>query len=109
MNFNVEVTVYFKKQAKHLIKKYPSLKVEIISLIDSLAFNPGQGTSLGKGCFKIRIPIASKGKGKSGGARIITYVQIIQLKVYLLTIYDKSEIGNLSEKELKEILKTIPS
>ena len=71
MNFDVEVTHYFKKQAKHLIKKYPSLKNEISSLIDSLALDPEQGTSLGKGCYKIRVPIASKGKGKSGGARII--------------------------------------
>jgi len=109
MNFDVEVTGYFKKQAKHLIKKYPSLKAEIASLIDSLVLDPEQGTSLGRGCYKVRIPIASKGKGKSGGARIITHVQIIRLKVYLLTIYDKSELGNLSEKELREILKNIPS
>ena len=109
MNYDVEVTFYFKKQAKHLIKKYPSLKNEISSLTDSLTLYPEQGTSLGKGCYKIRIPIASKGKGKAGGARIITYVQIIKLKVYLLTIYDKSELENLSEKELKEILRTIPS
>ncbi len=109
MNFDVEITPYFKRQAKHLIKKYPSLKAEIIALIEALALDPEQGTSLGKGCFKIRIPITSKGKGKSGGARIITHVQIIRLKVYLLTIYDKSELGNLSEKELREILKNIPS
>ncbi len=109
MSFDVEVTLYFKKQAKHLIKKYPSLKSEISSLIDSLTHYPEQGTSLGKGCYKIRIPIASKGKGKSGGARIITHVQIIRLKVYLLTIYDKSELGSISEREVKEILKTIPT
>ena len=108
MNFDIEVTHPFKKQAKHLIKKYPSLKNEISALINSLQVEPEQGTSLGKGCFKIRISIASKGKGKSGGARIITHVQIIKQKVYLLTIYDKSEMENLSEKELKEILKVLP-
>ena len=109
MNFDVEVTHYFKKQAKHLIKKYPSLKHEISSLIDSLAFHPEQGTSLGKGCYKIRVPIASKGKGKSGGARIITHVQVVRLKVYMLTIYDKSELENLTDQELKEILEFIPA
>ena len=109
MNFDVEVTHYFKKQAKHLIKKYPSLKNEISSLIDSLALHPEQGASLGKGCYKIRVPIASKGKGKSGGARIITHVQVVRLKVYLLTIYDKSELENLTDQELKEILEFIPA
>jgi hypothetical protein len=108
MNFNVEVTSYFKKQAKRLIKKYPSLKAEVDQLISALMTDPEQGISLGKGCFKIRLAITSKGKGKSGGARLITHVQIVKQKVYLLSIFDKSEIENLSDGELKFLLSLIP-
>jgi len=108
MSFNIEVTSNFKKQAKRLIKKYPSLKAEVDHLISALTIEPEQGTSLGKGCFKIRLAITSKGKGKSGGARLITHVQIVKRKVYLLSIFDKSEIENLSDGELKLLLSLIP-
>ena len=74
------------------------------SLIRGLTTNPKQGTSLGKGCFKIRLAVASKGKGKSGGARLITHVQVVKQKVYLLSIFDKSEMENLSDSELKFLL-----
>jgi mRNA-degrading endonuclease RelE of RelBE toxin-antitoxin system len=108
MVFSVDVTSNFKKEAKRLIHKYPSLKKEIDSLINSLATTPEQGTSIGKGCYKIRLAIASKGKGKSGGARIITHIQILKTKVYLIAIYDKSELGSLTSKELTSLLKMIP-
>ena len=98
-----------KKQAKRLTKKYPSLKVEIANLISTLVTQPEQGTAMGKGCYKIRLAVGSKGKGKSGGARIITHVQVVKQKVYLLSIYDKSEMENLSEDELKSLLKAMPN
>nr|WP_255353670.1 type II toxin-antitoxin system RelE/ParE family toxin [Pedobacter sp. R20-19] len=62
---------------------------------------------MGKNCFKIRIAITSKGKGKSGGARVITNFIITESTVYLLSIYDKSEQDNISDKELLELLKEI--
>ncbi|WP_369818103.1 type II toxin-antitoxin system RelE/ParE family toxin [Pedobacter sp. R20-19] len=65
------------------------------------------GTPIGKNCFKIRIAITSKGKGKSGGARVITNFIITESTVYLLSIYDKSEQDNISDKELLELLKEI--
>src|SRR5437879_2961708 len=108
MNYSVKTIEAFEKQAKRLIKKYPSLKSELLSLIQSLKKNPEQGTSLGNHCYKIRLAIASKGKGKSGGARIITHIVISKTTVYLLTIYDKSEKSDLSNKELAELLKEIP-
>ena len=58
------------------------------------------GTPLGKDCFKIRVAISSKGKGKSAGARIITYVKIVQSSIYLMDIYDKSDQATISDKEL---------
>ena len=108
MSYKVEVTSYFKKQAKRLIKKYPSLKTELIELFETLEKDPNIGSALGKGCFKIRIAISSKSKGKSGGARIITHIQLINNKVYVLSIFDKSEQDNLTDKELQELLKLIP-
>ena len=72
-----------------------------------LSENPTTGTSLGENCFKIRIAIASKNKGKSGGARIITYLMLKDKSVFLLTIYDKAEKQNITEKELKELIKEI--
>jgi len=69
---------------------------------------PEQGTPLGNNCYKIRLAIASKGKGKSGGSRVITYVHVLQTTVYLLTIFDKSEKENIPDKELEGLLKEIP-
>ena len=107
MSYNVKTITVFEKQAKKLIKKYPSLKTELISLIQILKETPDYGTSLGKDCYKIRLSIASKGKGKSGGARIITHIVISNTTVYLLSIFDKSEKENLTNKELKELLSSI--
>lgn len=73
-------------------------------LIDELEENPLQGTSLGNNCYKIRIDIASKGKGKSGGARVITFVVVQEQTVFLLAIFDKSEKENISDKELTDLL-----
>ena len=73
-----------------------------------LTENPIKGTSLGNGFYKIRLAIKSKGKGKSGGARIITYVKIIATTVYLVSIYDKSEQSDISENELDVLFGEIP-
>ncbi|HLF45419.1 MAG TPA: type II toxin-antitoxin system RelE/ParE family toxin [Chitinophagaceae bacterium] len=103
MSYNVLYTENFRKEAKRLAKKYTSLKTDIEALIESLEKDPAQGKSLGKDCFKIRLAIASKRKGKSGGARVITCVLIEDTEVHLLTIYDKSEKEDISDKELKTL------
>ena len=108
MNFKVSSIPLFDKQAKRLVKKYPSLKNDLAALIESLTSNPEQGKPLGNNFYKIRLGIASKGKGKSGGARVITFVKVIQTTVYLTSIYDKGEKETISDKELGSIFKTIP-
>lgn len=108
MRYNVLTIPPFDKQLKRLAKKYPSLKNEFAELIESLEQEPEQGTHLGNNCYKIRIAIASKGKGKSGGARVITSFIITEKTVFLISIYDKSEKENLSDKELEDLLKNIP-
>jgi mRNA-degrading endonuclease RelE of RelBE toxin-antitoxin system len=108
MSYKVKSIAVFEKQAKRLIKKYASLRKELLELVQELKENPEQGTAIGKNCFKIRIAIASKRKGKSGGARLITNLVITDGTVYLLSIYDKSEKENLTDKELNELLKAVP-
>jgi len=105
MNYNIIAVPTFKKELKRLVKKFPSLKNELKILFENLEFNPIQGISIGNNCYKIRLAIASKGKGKSGGARIITNIVITEKIVYLLSIYDKSEKENLTDKELESLLK----
>ena len=107
MNYNVKTIDVFERQAKRLAKKYNSLKSDLQSLIESLKNNPQQGTHLGNSCFKIRLAISSKGKGKSGGARVITHIVVTDKNVFLLSIYDKSEKENLTDSELKELLQRI--
>jgi mRNA-degrading endonuclease RelE of RelBE toxin-antitoxin system len=104
MSYNILLIPPFDRQLKRLCKKYPSLKKEYFELIESLEQNPKQGTNLGKNCFKIRLSIASKSKGKRGGARVITNIAIEDTTVYLLSIYDKSEKDNLTDKELSDLL-----
>ena len=108
MSYSVKTLPRFDKNIKKLVKKYPSLKAEFIELVRSLKKNPEQGTPLGNHCFKIRLSIASKGRGKSGGARVITNFVVIGHTVFLLTIFDKSEKGTLTDKELRELLKEVP-
>jgi len=107
MSFEIIPISPFQRQAKRLIKKFPSLKGELLNLIESLKDQPLQGTSLGDGCYKIRISIGSKNKGKSGGARVITCVYVNDNELYLLSIYDKSERSSLDDKELKELIKVV--
>ena len=108
MSYSVIAIPYFRRELKKLVKKFPSLKADFANLIEDLQQEPQQGTALGNHCYKIRMAISSKGKGKSGGARVITYLQISQATVYLLSIYDKSEKENIPDKELKALLKYIP-
>ncbi len=107
MNYNIIPTHRFAKELKRLAKKFPSLKNEFAELIKRIAKNPETGTYIGNDCYKIRVAITSKGRGKSGGARVITYVYIKTKTVYLLTIYDKGEKENITDKELNEIIDSL--
>ena len=107
MSYNVIPTPNFKSQAKRLIKKFPSLKKELSDLNVTLSQMPALGTTLGNDTFKVRLAVKSKGKGKSGGMRIITFKIDKNKEVYLLTIYDKSEIASVDDRTIKFIIKQI--
>ncbi len=105
MSFNVYTTDFFDKELKRLAKKYPTVKNDFKALVDSLKQEPKQEQPLGKDCYKIRMTITSKSKGKSGGSRVITFVKIVAGSIFLLSIYDKSDKENISDKELDYLLK----
>ena len=107
MSYSVLSIPPFDRQLKRLAKKFPSLKKEIALLFDSLVEEPKQGKFIGHDCYKIRLSIESKGKGKRGGARVITYIQVTKTAVYLLSIYDKSEQDDISEKAVLSLVKQI--
>ena len=104
MSFNVISSSFFDKKIKALNKKYPSIKKDLSELIDDLTKDPLVGESLGKDCYKVRMAITSKGKGKRGGARVITCVKVVRQNVFLISIYDKSEKGTIDDNELLMLL-----
>ena len=107
MKYRLEVLKTFKKEFKRLYKRYPSLREDIENLRDEILKNPNLGADLGGGLRKIRMRIASKGRGKSGGARVITFTVIVavdEAEINLVYIYDKAERESISQGELEELL-----
>jgi mRNA-degrading endonuclease RelE of RelBE toxin-antitoxin system len=107
MSFKVNFTPFFEKEFKKLYKKHRSLKIDLTGVVSHLIQDPQSGESIGNNCYKIRMSISSKGKGKSGGARIITHVKFINEEVFLISIYDKSEMSAIAEQEILNRIKNI--
>ncbi len=107
MAYNIVATDDFEKELKRLAKKYPSIKNDVALLAVELQHQPMTGVPIGNHCYKIRLSITSKGKGKSGGARVITHVQVTKEFIYLLSIYDKSEAENITDSEIVRRLKDL--
>lgn len=107
MNYRIKVLPNFVKDIKRLSKKYPSIKQDYADLLDELQQNPYSGIDLGNGLRKVRMAIKSKGRGKSHGARVITYLLLVseeESEINLLTIYDKAERENISRNEIEAIM-----
>ncbi len=113
MKTNINTTNSFWKQAKRLVKKYKSLKSELEKLEIELHEKPQMGVALGNNSFKIRLAVKSKGKGKRGGLRVITYLDIVIYEdeiineLYLLTIYDKSQTSSIPDREILNLINQI--
>lgn len=106
---SVKTIPEFDRRAKRLAKKYKSLKSDLQQLVTTLRRVPTYGVDLGGGVYKVRLAIASKGSGKSGGGRVITYTVKVaepdRYEVTLLTIYDKSEISSVTDAYTKELVR----
>ncbi len=107
MSYKIITIPPFDRQAKRLNKKFASFKTDLLETLSHLKENPTAGTSLGNSCFKIRVVISSKQKGKSGGARLITHFIIKNKTIVLLAVYDKSEQDSITEKQILALLKHI--
>ena len=105
MSYNVKTLVHFDKEVKRIAKKHKGIKADIAKLIDSLETNPTIGTDLGQNIYKIRMAISGTNKGKSGGARVITYVVVVNKTVFLTEIYLKSEQDSLDTNLIVQRLK----
>lgn len=113
MSFTILLTDNFKREFKRLFKKFRSLEQELTELYGKLSENPSEGTLIStlpndNKVYKIRLAVKSKGKGKSGGMRIISYTITLSGNIYLLSIYDKNEKPNISDKEIQQLIKNIP-
>lgn len=108
MNYKIKVLPDFARSLKRLGKKYHSIKQDYARLLEELRANPQAGTDLGGGLRKVRMAIASKGRGKSHGARVITFTVIVAVEeseINLLTVYDKAERENITRQEIEALLR----
>ena len=105
MNLNIKTLSYFDKDVKKLFKKYKQLPADLKILKKELSEDPKSGIELGHGCYKIRLANSSIPTGKSGGFRVIYYHIDTNNNLYLMSMYSKSELENIDDKVILQILK----
>lgn len=103
----ITFTPEFKREYKQLAKKHPSLDTDMRALVEKLKANPTLGTALGNNAYKIRLAISSKNRGKSSGARVITYFINEDNELYLLSIYDKSNQASISDESIRILINNL--
>lgn len=110
MSFEILTTSYFDLEAKRLAKRHRSFIEDLQDFQKELLKNPYQGTELSPGIRKIRLSIDSKGRGKSGGARVITFTYLVDEKdgvVILLLLYDKADASSIKMNVVRKIIKDL--
>jgi mRNA-degrading endonuclease RelE of RelBE toxin-antitoxin system len=104
-DFIIRTTEIFDKSVKKKFKKYPTLIKDLQLLKVQLLNNSISGIPQGKDCYKIRMSIASKNKGKSSGARVITYVKIEKKLITMPDVFDKADKESITGKKLEKLIK----
>jgi mRNA-degrading endonuclease RelE of RelBE toxin-antitoxin system len=110
MSFEIQTTSYFESEPKRLAKRHHSFVDDLQYFRDSILKNPYQGTELSPGIRKVRLTIGSKGRGKSGGARVITFTYLVDEKdgvVILLLLYDKADASSIKMNVVRQIIKDL--
>ncbi len=107
MTYRLVPTKAFSRELKRLKKKYPSILTDLDKISKELVNTPSLGDQVYKNCYKIRVPISSMNKGKSGSARLITYVVYTNSIIFLVDIFTKAERASISEKEIKMLIKEL--
>ena len=105
MKYKVKITASFEKEFKRIAKKHTGIKSDLSKLIDELEVKPTTGADIGQGIYKIRLAISGTNKGKSGGARVITFVVFLNETVYLAGIYLKNEHDTVDSNLIIQRLK----
>jgi len=105
MNLNIKTLSSFDKDVKRLFKKYKQLPADLKVLKKELLENSKSGIELSNRCYKIRLANSSIPTGKSGGFRIIYYHIDTNDNLYLMSMYSKSELDNIDDKVIFQILK----
>ena len=100
----VRMSEDFRAAYKRLKKRHRSLQQDFERLLASLLQNPMQGVELDGGVRKVRLAITSKGRGKSGGARVIVRVRIVADELQLLYIYDKADASSVKNEVMRGIV-----
>ena len=107
-NITISVSDDFAKEAKRLAKKYPSFKQDYKDFLVRINNNPLQGDEITKNIRKIRMAIKAKGKGKSGGARVITFNILTDIEnghVVFLLLYDKEDASTVKVNVVKQLVR----
>ena len=110
MKIDIITSPTFDREFKRLKKKYSSLPADLVAFEKGLLDGSNIGVDLGGNIRKVRVAIKSKNKGKSGGARVITYTVILKMTdktIFLVTLFDKSEKENISDPEIKQIIREL--
>jgi len=94
----------FKKAAKRLKKKYRHIDEVTNLFLKNVKTTDDLGVSLKDTIYKARIKNSDKTTGKSGGYRLLTYIKLVDKELFLLYIYKKSELENICEKDLDELV-----
>lgn len=107
MKYRIKTSFSFDKEFRRLAKRYPSLLQDLLALRNEIMEDPRTGSDLGRNLRKIRMKITSKGRGKSGGARVITFTVVVavdETEINLLYIYDKAERASITLQEIEVLL-----
>jgi len=103
---NFETTNLFDKQAKRLSKKYKNIKSDLTRLLREFDDYHQNAIEIKSNLYKIRLANSSKNRGKRAGFRIYYYIKIKQT-VYMLTVYDKSEVEMIDEELLQDLIREV--
>lgn len=110
MPTSVNIPPDFKKQIKHLKRKYPSVTSELRHLVFQLQNGERPGDEVPDvgyaGVYKERLRNRSANRGKAGGFRVVYYAQFADL-VFLLLIYSKTEVENIPANAIREVLEKV--
>ena len=110
MSWQIKVAHYFARNLKKLSKKHRSIHNDYELLLKTLNDTPEIGTHWfthnDNKISKYRLNISGKKAGKSSGARVIYYKIDKNFVIWLLAIYDKSVMANISKNTVIDIIES---